>query len=93
VGERAWAAEILARDGLTPTRSRRVLATGLAGEPARTSAATPYDADRVRSLLDRPLVELDVQPPLGDRAVLELRVAPGSGRPPASGQSLDRIAS
>ena len=72
------AAEILARDGLSRTTSRRVLAAGLAGEPLRTSAATLYDAGRVRSLLDRPVVELDVLPILGDRAVLEIRVAPGS---------------
>lgn len=77
VSERG-AAEILGRAGLSRTMVRRVLATGLAGEPLRTSAATLYDASRVRSIAARPPVDRDHLPPPCDRALLEVRVAPGS---------------
>lgn len=72
------AAAILAGDGISRKMSRRILAAGLAGEPLRTSSATLYDASRVRGLLERPIVDVDQLPPPCDRALLEIRVPPGS---------------
>ena len=40
--------------GLGRETTARVLASGLAGAPVRTAAATLYDADRVAALRDRP---------------------------------------
>lgn len=72
------AAEILAGDGFSRAMSRRLLATGLAGDPVRTSSATLYDAARVRDLLDRPSVDVDRLPSPCDRVMLESRVAADS---------------
>lgn len=74
VSERG-AAEILARDALSRTMSRRVLASGLAGQPVRTSAVSLYDATRVRSLLERPFVDVGRLPHPCGRALLDVRVA------------------
>ncbi|HEU4811196.1 MAG TPA: hypothetical protein VFT00_03550 [Nocardioides sp.] len=72
------AAEILGAAGISRTMSCRILAAGLAGEPLRTSSATLYDASRVRGLLERRSVDVDHLPPPSDRALLEIRVPPGS---------------
>jgi hypothetical protein len=55
---RREAARILADEaGLARPRADRVLTSGLAGEPVRTAAAHLFDADRVRGLARRPVVD------------------------------------
>lgn len=69
------AAEILSELPAARSMARRILATGLAGEPVVTAGATLYDVARVRALLGRPFIE--AAPPPCDRVLLEVRVRPG----------------
>src|SRR4051794_15534326 len=50
------ACEMLREVGVGARAARRLLASGLAGEPIRTSAAHLFDADRVRAVAHWPTV-------------------------------------
>lgn len=55
---RREAARILADEaGLARPRAERVLTSGLAGEPVRTAAVHLFEAERVRRLAQRPVVD------------------------------------
>ena len=81
------AAEVLASRGLADGRTRRwargmgrrVLASGLAGEPVRSAGTTWYDAHRITELAGWRAADLTSLPPPCDDALLVLR-----GRPDAT---------
>jgi hypothetical protein len=50
------ASRLLERAGLTRNRSRRLLASGMAGEPVATAGALLYEAERISELAARPVV-------------------------------------
>ncbi|GAB4004327.1 hypothetical protein [Nocardioides ultimimeridianus] len=58
ISERA-AARRLATCGLSLSASQHLLATGIAGEPIRTAAATLYDSSAIEELASRPALSRD----------------------------------
>ena len=69
------AATLLAGAGLSRSQSRRLLATGIAGRPLRTTSTHLYDAHRIRTLVAWPSVDGFSLPAPSDRALLEVRGA------------------
>jgi len=84
ISEREAAAR-LGEVGLSRRQARLALGAGLADDPIRTSAATLYDAERVDTLVRRPVVdegalaELCRGGVLVDRRIVDARRARGFG--------------
>lgn len=73
------AALVLIDAGLSRSQARRLLATGVAGQPLRTPAADLFDAERVRVLRTWPSVDETALPSPADRALLEVRGTAAAG--------------
>lgn len=67
------AAALLAEAGLSRSQSRRLLATGIAGLPVRTTSTHLYEGSRIRALVAWPPVDVFSMPSPSDRALLEVR--------------------